>query len=119
MNENNEIRRDPDVYNFVVKLHGAVILDGRNWPNAGQHLCWDEDFGICIPYAELPKTPSGEDPYTSCDLYSADGCYPDEEAIAFESTYYPTLQDSIDGTNGVPGTVTVDDAARTVTFDYR
>lgn len=116
---NDNIKKDPDCYSFVVKLHGKTILDGRLWPNAGQHMCWDEDCGSCVPYVKLPETPAGDDPYTSCDLNSADGCYPDEDRIADESTYYPTLQDWMDGTNGTTGTVTRDDSARTVTFDFK
>ena len=117
---NNKINRDPDLYGFVVKLHGKTILDGR-LPSgqAGQHLCWDDDCGSCVPYVKLPDTPLGDDPYTSCDLNSGDSCYPGEDHIADESTYYPTLQDWMDGTNGVPGTVTIDDQNQIVVFDFR
>lgn len=110
---------DTDLYYFVVELHGQVILDGRLPPGqSGRHLCWSEDCSDCVPYVKLPETPAGDDPYTSYDLYSGDSSYLEDDYIAGESTYWPTLQDLMDGTNGVPGTVAVNDADRTVRFTY-
>ena len=110
--------QNPDLYYFVVTLHGQVILDGRNWPNAGRLLRWDDDCGACVPYVRLPESPAGDDPYTEYDLSSGDAIDPHEVELAGTSTYWPTLQDWLDETNGVPGTVEVDDADHVVRFTY-
>ena len=111
---------DPNLYYFVVELHGQVILDGRLSPAlSGQHLCWSEGCADCIPYADLPKTPVGDDQYTSCEMSSGDSCDTDFlDELAETSTYWPTLEDWRNCRNGIPGTVEVNDADRTVRFTY-
>lgn len=105
-------------YDFAVFLRGKPV-DAR-----AVHLMWSEDASDCVPYAELPATATGNDPYTAADLYSGEECSMVDIMDGFvpedggSATYWSTLRDYQDETNGVPGSVSYDHAARTVTFRF-
>ena len=117
MNNDNNNRHQG--YAFVVVLAGRTILDGRR-REGNRHLCWSEDCSDCVPYERLPNTPLGNDPYTSADLCSGDTAGDEEDAAGLSgaSTYWPTLDDYLNQTNGIPGVVTVQEQERIVKFVY-